>query len=228
MYISEIFHSIQGEGKLAGVPSAFIRTSGCNLRCTWCDTPYASWSPEGEHLDVDDILARVAPMPTRHVVVTGGEPMIADGIEELTRRLADSGHHVTIETAATVWKDVACHLASISPKLANSTPWEREAGRFAETHEQHRINLDVIRRFMACADYQLKFVVDRPADLVEIDALLAQLGHVPPANVLLMPQGIDPQELHQRDRWVADLCRQRGFRFCPRLHIYLYGNVRGT
>src|SRR3954464_7367970 len=123
MRISEIFFSVQGEGKLAGVPSVFIRTSGCNLRCQWCDTPYASWSPEGPEMTLDAILAEVALHPTRFCVVTGGEPMIAKGIHELLARLRSARMHITIETAGTVPPDgIHCDLASVSPKLANSTP----------------------------------------------------------------------------------------------------------
>ena len=138
MKISDIFCSIQGEGKLIGVPSVFVRTSGCNLRCTWCDTPYASWDPEGDSLSINEILDRVSAYAARYVVLTGGEPMIAPGIEELCRRLKESGYHVTIETAATVWKDVVCDLASISPKLGNSTPVSRDEGRWADSHERFR------------------------------------------------------------------------------------------
>src|SRR5271168_1155713 len=75
MLISEIFYSIQGEGGLAGVPSVFVRTSGCKLRCAWCDTPYASWNPEGEPRTVEEIVAAVqSHAAARHVVLTGGEP----------------------------------------------------------------------------------------------------------------------------------------------------------
>jgi len=227
MKIAEIFFSIQGEGKLVGIPSVFIRTSGCNLRCTWCDTPYTSWSPEGESLDIDTIVNRVAEHPTRYVVLTGGEPMIAPGIEELTIALHERSYHITIETAATVWKDVVCDLASVSPKLANSTPWARDA-EWAARHEAERINLDVIRRFMTMPDYQLKFVVDAPEDLAEIDALLATLGDIVTSNILLMPQGVTREALDAKALWLAELCKQRGFRFCPRLHIDLFGNTRGT
>ncbi|MBI2496915.1 MAG: 7-carboxy-7-deazaguanine synthase QueE, partial [Opitutae bacterium] len=100
MLISEIFHSLQGEGVLAGVPSVFVRTSGCNLRCNWCDTPYASWAPEGSQLRVDEIIAEVRKNPARHVVLTGGEPMIAPGIRELAAELKQLGYHLTVETAA--------------------------------------------------------------------------------------------------------------------------------
>ncbi|HEY5550549.1 MAG TPA: 7-carboxy-7-deazaguanine synthase QueE, partial [Opitutaceae bacterium] len=91
MLISEIFHSIQGEGELAGVPSVFVRTSGCNLRCTWCDTPYASWNPEGDATAVGEIVARVTSFRARHAVLTGGEPMIAPGIRELAASLRKAG-----------------------------------------------------------------------------------------------------------------------------------------
>ena len=228
MKIAEIFHSIQGEGKLAGVPSVFVRTSGCNLRCVWCDSPYTSWKPEGQQSSLDQIIEQVARFESKHVVLTGGEPLIAPGVEELTRRLREAEYHLTIETAATVWCEVICDLASISPKLANSTPWDREEGRFAEAHERNRIDVEVIRRFMGLGDYQLKFVVDRPEDIEEIDELLGRIGSYEASNVLLMPQGVTPEELTPKTGWIAQLCKERGFRFCPRLHIALFGNKRGT
>ncbi len=228
MKIAEIFHSIQGEGKLAGVPSVFIRTSGCNLRCVWCDSPYTSWKPEGEQVAIEQVVEQVARFECKHVVLTGGEPLIAPGVEELTRRLREAGYHLTIETAATVWRDVVCDLASISPKLANSTPWEREEGRFAEAHDDNRIDVEVIRRFMALGDYQLKFVVDRPEDMTEIDELLQRIGSFERSNVLLMPQGVTSEELGTKASWIGEICKAQGFRFCARLHIALYGNKRGT
>lgn len=229
MRVSEIFYSIQGEGKLSGMPSAFIRTTGCNLRCVWCDTPYTSWEAEaGESLGVDAIVTRVRAFPTRHVVLTGGEPMLEADVTALTRRLRDESRHVTIETAATVWRDVACDLASVSPKLANSTPWDRSGGRFAAAHEKARIDIEVIRRFLAMPDYQIKFVVEAPNDVVEIDALLGRIGAVEPSNVLLMPQGVTPQALADKKSWLAELCKSRGFRYCPRLQIELFGHRRGT
>ena len=82
--ISEIFTSVQGEGMWVGIPSTFIRVSGCNLRCVWCDTPYASWSPEGPTLNLNEILVEVKSRPARHVVVTGGEPMIFSAVAELS------------------------------------------------------------------------------------------------------------------------------------------------
>src|ERR1700728_3994103 len=108
--IAELFYSIQGEGTLVGVPSVFIRTSGCNLRCTWCDTPYTSWNPEGAEQSIDQLLQAVAAYPAAHVVVTGGEPMIAPHIVVLTERLRALGLHITIETAGTIFAPVACDL----------------------------------------------------------------------------------------------------------------------
>jgi len=228
MNVSEIFFSIQGEGKLAGAPSVFVRTSGCNLRCTWCDSPYTSWEPEGDLVTIDQVLERVSAHDCKHVVVTGGEPMIAPGAGELTRRLKQAGFHITIETAGTVWQEVVCDLASVSPKLSNSTPHDRDGGRWVERHEQHRINLDVIRRFMQLDDYQLKFVVDRREDLAEIDSLLSAIGNVDLSSVLLMPQGVTREGLAARGPWLAEVCKQKGYRYCPRLHIELFGNTRGT
>lgn len=228
MNIAEIFQSIQGEGRLAGMPSVFVRTSGCNLRCHWCDTPYTSWAPEGETMTVEEIVAACRLCDSRHAVITGGEPMIAPDISDLAAALKSDGFHITIETAATVFADVACDLASLSPKLANSTPHDREGGRFADIHERMRINVPVIQQWIDRYEYQLKFVIERESDLAEIDALLMQLRGVRPENVMLMPEGVDAKALRARGPAVAEMCVRRGFRFCPRLHIELYGNVRGT
>jgi len=228
MRIADIFFSIQGEGRLAGVPSAFVRTSGCNLRCAFCDSDYTSWHPEGETLTVPDVLARLEAFPTRHVVVTGGEPMIAPAVEDLCAGLRARGYHITIETAATVFKPVACDLASLSPKLSNSTPYQRAGGRFALRHERLRLQPAVIRAFLERYDYQLKFVIDRPEDVGEVEALLEQLPGADRTKVLLMPQGVTRAELAERGPWLAEVCKAHGFRYCPRLHIELYGNRRGT
>src|SRR2546425_6820893 len=169
--IAEIFYSLQGEGSLVGVPSVFVRTSGCNLRCAWCDTSYTSWRPEGEECSLDEILEQVAAHPAQHVVVTGGEPMIAPEIVPLTERLRVLGPHITIETAGTVFAPVECDLMSISPKLGNSTP----EGRWAAQHERLRIQPEILRRLISSYDYQLKFVMARPEEIDEVRAILAAL-----------------------------------------------------
>jgi 7-carboxy-7-deazaguanine synthase len=223
MRIAEIFYSLQGEGSLLGVPSVFVRTSGCNLRCSWCDTPYTSWQPEGEERSLDEILERVAAFPARHVVVTGGEPMIAPGIVELTERLRARGLHITIETAGTVFAPVACDLMSISPKLANSTP----EGPWATRHETLRFQPDILRRLIETYDYQLKFVVTTPEDLGEIGSMLDQLK-ADRAKVILMPEGVEPSVLRERGVWLAEIAKREGFRLSPRLHVDLWGNRRGV
>ena len=230
MKVSEIFYSVQGEGKLTGVPSVFVRASGCNLRCEWCDTPFASWEPVGEELPITEIVHRVGlHSAARHVVLTGGEPMIFPQMVSLADALKSLHYHITVETAATVHQAMKLDLASISPKLSNSTPTWREGGRFAAAHEKNRINLEVIQRLIDDSpDFQLKFVVSSERDLAEIDQILAALGRWRAADVLLMPEGIDAAALNARAGWIAELCKQRGFRYCPRLHITLYGNQRGT
>jgi len=229
MKIAELFYSIQGEGKLAGLPSFFIRASGCNLRCTWCDTNYASWEPEGREMSVAEILNAWREHNSKYVVLTGGEPMIMPDIVDLAAAFKNEDCHVTVETAATIYKPIPLDLASLSPKLSNSTPREREAGRFAEAHEKNRINLPVIQKFIdESPDFQLKFVVCGEEDLKEIEALLSKLRGWEAGDVLLMPEGIDSATLAQRSAWLADLCKQTGYRFCPRLHVELFGHTRGT
>lgn len=235
MKISELFYSIQGEGKLVGVPSVFVRTSGCNLRCVWCDTPYASWNPAGQEQSVDQLVEQVLAFPARHIVLTGGEPMMFKELPELIGRLHAAGKHVTIETAGTLWLDLAAvggiDLASVSPKLANSTPWQREGGRFAQRHEAHRFNREVLHRFATASevhDIQWKFVVTDIRDVAEVQTVLEALPAVRPENVILMPEGVANEVLLERSQWLADVCKQYGYRFSPRLHVYLYGNKPGV
>ena len=228
MRIAEIFYSIQGEGRLIGTPSLFIRTSGCNLRCVWCDTPYTSWQAEGRDWSVAKILQTVQRHRARHVVITGGEPLLARGIEELTDKIKAQGAHITIETAATIFKPVGCDLVSMSPKLSNSTPWKRENGKFAKMHEARRVNYAVIQKFLDAYDYQLKFVVNERKDFTEIQAALNNLAGVDPTRVMIMPQGQTRNALSRKAKWIVELCKEYGFGFTPRLHIELFGNRRGT
>ncbi len=227
MKIAEIFYSIQGEGSLVGAPATFVRTSGCNLRCVWCDTPYTSWEPEGEEVAIEEILARVARFRSHYTVVTGGEPMIAPGIVPLTEALRQMGQHVTVETAGTVFAPVDCHLMSISPKLGNSTPLARDGGRWAARHDRLRIQPSVLRRLMAAYHYQLKFVVEQEEDIAEIRDLVTQL-RANPQQVILMPEGVDAELLRERALWLVEACKQEGYRYSPRLQVELYGNRRGV
>jgi len=240
--ISETFVSIQGEGKLTGVPSLFIRVSGCNLRCTWCDTPYASWKPDSAVRTIDSIVEEARAAAAKgigHAVLTGGEPMMFAQTTELTARLAapvqegGAGMHITIETAGTIIPDagVTCHLISISPKLANSTPVNDPrdpGGAWAARHEERRLNVPVLQRLIdEFPDRQLKFVLCSAADVPEIDSLLASLRNFAPSDILIMPEGTTSPSPQRRDTAVH-LCLARGWRYCHRLHLDLFGNARGT
>ncbi len=232
MRISELFYSIQGEGSLVGVPSVFVRTSGCNLRCGWCDTPYASWQPEGREWSVDEILAAVgAHGAARHVVLTGGEPMLARDLPELARRLRAGGYHVTIETAGTVAPaGIACDLASISPKLSNSTPPVERAGEaWVRRHEETRWQPEVLRAWAEGYEVQWKFVIASEADLEEARRVIESVGlPVNPTRVLLMPEGTRREVLETRYPLLVEACKTQGYRLSPRLHVDLFGNRRGT
>ena len=231
MLISEIFYSLQGEGELTGVPSVFVRTSGCNLRCTWCDTPYASWQPEGEQRSIEQIVAAVESYPAaEHVVLTGGEPMIAKDIRLLTSRIKELGRHITIETAATIAPDnIACDLASLSPKLLNSAPDPVKEPTWRKKHEATRWQPDVVRAWVDRYPYQFKFVVARPEDVEELEHMLAALQRdIPRHKVLLMPEARSLEKMRGRAAWLGELCKARGYRYAHRLHIELYGNRRGT
>lgn len=241
--ISETFTSIQGEGKLTGVPSFFIRLSGCNLRCAWCDTPYASWKPDGGQRTLGELVVQARESGVDHAVLTGGEPMMFPALSELSARLAaprgsgGAGMHITVETAGTIIppEGVTCHLMSVSPKLSNSTPRNdpRDAGgQWASRHEQRRINVPVLQQLIdgfPPPSRQFKFVVSAAVekDVGEIDALLGQLRGWRPGDILLMPEGTQlPGAEHQAA--LVKVCVARGWRFCHRLHLQLFGNVRGT
>jgi len=259
LLISEIYLSKQGEGLLTGTPSVFVRTSGCNLRCVFCDTPFASWKPEGTFIELPAILAQIEQLtspvcagtkppgnqeslhPVDHIVITGGEPMVTKGLPELCHQLRERGFHITIETAGTVYRELPCDLMSISPKFANSTPTVDQVGQnWHVRHERTRFQPDLVRRLIHQYDFQLKFVVDSPADLTEIVAFLSlvfpdlplvssdSLEHSIKRKILLMPQGIDEKTLLEKQEWLQPLCDQWGFSYCPRSHIYWYGNRRGT
>jgi 7-carboxy-7-deazaguanine synthase len=251
MLISEIYHSRQGEGRLAGTPSVFVRTSGCNLRCDFCDTPFTSWNPSGRKQTVREVVQQVVeasknPLPNRvdgviesqdfdvarHVVLTGGEPMLPVDVVQLCDQLKEANFHITIETAGTIHHHLHCDLMSISPKLSNSTPSHERAGQWASRHEDTRHRPDVVANLIQSHDYQLKFVVADEADIGEIESYLVAIqkhrSEVDRSKVLLMPEGIDAATLRSRKEWLEPLCKDAGFTLCDRKHILWYGNKRAT
>lgn len=233
MRIAELYASLQGEGMLAGTPSAFVRPSGCNLRCTWCDTPFTSWEPEGNEMSVAAILDAVRTTGCRHAVVTGGEPLLFADTVAVCAALRAGGVHVTVETAGTVlppgFAPPLADLVSISPKLASSAPPADTPGGWRRRHEAARRRDDVIRALAAPGRHQLKFVIDSPADFAEAEAWVADLGSgVDRRAVFMMPQGRTAAELAATTAWLAPACRRAGFHLAPRHHIAWYGPRRGT
>jgi 7-carboxy-7-deazaguanine synthase len=228
MRIAEIYKSVQGEGRLAGTPSTFVRTSGCNLRCWFCDTPFASWQPEGRDYAEDEILAAVEEWDCRHVVLTGGEPLLFAEMIPLSERLRAQGRHLTVETAGTLFLPVACDLMSISPKLAGSGPSPREHPRWSRRHERQRRQPEILRRLMAEYDYQLKFVIDQPADVAEVERFLESRPEVAADRVMLMPQCLTVEEMARREPWIREACAARGWTYCPRRQLEWFGGLRGV
>lgn len=228
MRIAEIYASRQGEGLLTGTPSVFVRASGCNLRCSFCDTPFTSWAPEGEDFSVDEIVAKAVSFDVEHVVITGGEPMLFAEMVPLTQQLQHLGKHITIETAGTLSLPVYCDLMSISPKLSNSTPSDARAGHWSARHERDRYRPEVIRDLVERYEHQIKFVVATPEDVMEVREYLSRFPEIEAERVLLMPEGIERDRLGSVEKWLRPACAELGFRFCPRMHIEWYGNKRGV
>ncbi|SEV99998.1 7-carboxy-7-deazaguanine synthase QueE [Natrinema salifodinae] len=235
--INELFYSLQGEGTLAGVPSVFVRTSGCNLRCWFCDSYHTSWEPTHAWLPLEEILAEIESHDADHVVLTGGEPLIHEESVELLAALDDRGYHTTVETNGTIHRDAPIDLASISPKLESSTPTpERDPkgeGEWEDRHERDRIDLETLARLVEDYEFQLKFVVTDEDDMPEICDLLADLRAVADVpirddDVLLMPEGATRDRLAETRTRVADLAMEYGFRYTPRLHVDLWNDAPET
>ena len=226
MKYSEIFYSIQGEGQLVGLPSVFFRTSYCNLRCIWCDTPYTSWQPEDKDISVQDAVVAILAYDCQQVVITGGEPfMQAKELTNLCQQLHQQGQHITIETNETQFQQVEADLLSISSKLENSNPVA--SNRHFKQHQRRRINQPVLRQFLDYYNCQLKFVVETEPDLVEIQQLQQEM-QIPSSTIVLMPQGITSDQIKGKQNWMVEICKQHGYRYSPRLQVDIWGDQRGT
>ncbi len=217
MIVNEIFYSLQGEGFLAGIPSVFIRLAGCPLSCSYCDTVYARGYNDGEELTIEQITKEVKTHPVRHVVITGGEPLVQEdmserqGLRDLLALLENRGKHITIETAGIKFlPDLPCDLMSISPK-----PPIKES-------------LNELRKLIQNYDYQLKFVISNEQDLSQAEELLNELGEYDRDRVMLMPQAATRRQYLKTAPIVAEMCKQTGFSFSPRLQILLWDNRRAV
>ncbi len=255
--INELFYSLQGEGTLAGVPSVFVRTSGCNLRCWFCDSYHTSWEPTHAWMSLEEIVAEVDSHPADHVVLTGGEPLLHEKSVDLLEALDERGYHTTVETNGTIHREAPIDLASISPKLESSTPTpERDPrseipeesrngerrpegavnqgeGEWEQRHENERIDLEALSALVEDYDFQLKFVVTDEDDMPEIIDLLEELRGVTSEpirddDVLLMPEGATRERLAETRSRVAELAMEHGFRYTPRLHVDLWNDAPET
>ena len=251
MKFSEIFSTIQGEGAYTGVPSVFFRTSFCNLRCWYCDSYYTSWKPENKEITVEEAFSKIYAYNCKHVVISGGEPFVqSKELQMLCDLLYEEGHHITIETNATIYVPTKAQFISMSPKLSNSTPTldnvninysnylnsgrknevidiERQTKKWSNRHEKMRINSKVIRQFLDNHLCQVKFVVSTIEDLEEIQQLEYDL-EIPHNLITLMPEGITKTEIRKKQQWLVELCIKHGYRYSDRLHIQLWGTKRGV
>lgn len=226
MRVSEIFYSLQGEGFLAGVPSVFVRISGCVLRCRWCDTKYVWDENSGTEKSIREIVEEVNRWPCEHAVITGGEPMLHSQLPQLVHELKKSERHITIETAGIAYvPDLDCDLMSISPKLSNSVPQDK---KLSNLHENSRLDLAVLGKLIENYNYQLKFVVENESDIAEIEEILNRLGKADRSKVMLMPQASTREELLEKSPVVAELCKRTGFVFSQRLQVLLWNNKKGS
>jgi 7-carboxy-7-deazaguanine synthase len=234
MKIVEEFYTLQGEGKYLGVPSWFIRTTGCNLRCQWanpdgtttkCDTPYTSFNPEkGTDLNITESLRELRKHPVNHVVITGGEPLLQPDLTLVCDIFKASGYQVTIETNATQYKQITAAFISMSPKLSSSYAQDNVFEK--ELHAKNNNWKESARKYMDTNLYQFKFVYNDKTDLEDI--LLAQKElKIPSKNIYLMPQGITTDQFKFKEKEMFDVCMKYGFNYTPRMHIDVWGNKRG-
>lgn len=227
--ISETFETIQGEGRYAGAPSLFIRTSGCNLRCWWCDTPYTSWKPEGEFTTLVDLRALIKNSRSGHVVLTGGEPMLFPWqLSELILCARAYGKRTTIETNGTRFdQQVNPDLWSVSPKLRSSAP---QKGSERDLHLRNLVDakfVEFVSQSKLHDNVQFKFVIQNTHDIWQVEKLI-RLHAIPEDAVWAMPESRTTAEAIERGQWLAEECKTRGWNLCLRQHVILWGNRRGV
>jgi 7-carboxy-7-deazaguanine synthase len=207
--ITEIFYSLQGEADTAGIPTTFVRLTGCPLRCQYCDTAYAFHG--GEWWELDAILARVRELGASHVCVTGGEPLAQKNCLELLRRLVDAGYRVSLETSG------AMPLDGVDPRVVRVVDVKTPA-----SGEETRNRYDELDRLDG--KDLVKFVICGREDYEWSRAKLAELGLLERCTVLFSPSH---QQLPARDLadWILE--DRLPVRFQIQLHKYLWGDVPG-
>lgn len=230
MNIAEIFYSIQSEGKYTGVPSIFIRTSGCNLRCDFCDSKYASWKPERNKMEIPQIIDEISkcPLSCNNVVITGGEPYLQADLPDLIKKLREMGYIITIETNGIRYYEIRHlkekDLISWSPKLANSYPKDKI---YRKLHQEAISNNKYNLVMSTLSDLQVKFVVSNEQDLTEIDNFIEEHA-IPSRYIWLMPEAKTRKEMKKKQKWIVEACKRRGCNYCHRLHIEIWGDKRGV
>ncbi len=203
--IIEIFYSLQGEGKLAGVPSTFIRLAGCNLRCPWCDTKYAWSYSHTERLAVDKILNRVSQFSTNYIVITGGEPLIHRNLHILLKLLSAKDFHITVETNGSLYRKFHCDLLSLSPKIP---------------YKNYKPN--TLKRLISqCDDYQVKLLVADKNDIADVFEFENRFRFIDRKRIYLMPRSDNYSEYIRIARKVSRLALKYNFNFTPRLQLEL-------
>ena len=206
MKVNEIFYSIQGEGPQVGMPAIFIRFSGCNLTCSWCDSKYAK---DGEEISIEDIITKLLTYDCSNIVLTGGEPLIQKDIVKLIRSLKDC--NIYIETNGTVYDSSFIGFAKyiVSPKL-----------EFLNTKY-----LESLRKWVQHATF--KFVIENKQEFDDAIFLCNTIGKF--KDVYMMPKGTNDRTLKKNMIQLADWIKSEAsfVRLSPRLQIHLYGNERG-
>ncbi len=207
--INEIFHSLQGEADCVGFPTVFVRLTGCPLRCQYCDTEYAFHS--GEWFDLDAILLKVGELGTRHVCVTGGEPLAQPNCLKFLQRLCDAGYEVSLETSGAL--DVAAVDSRVSRVIDVKTPASNEAARNRIENFAHLSPRD-----------QLKFVICSRADYDWSKDFLREHGLSERCRILFSPSYNQLAPTLLADWILAD---RLPVRFQLQLHKILWGDVPG-
>ena len=207
--ISEIFYSLQGEATRVGLPTVFVRLTGCPLRCSWCDTTHAFSG--GQRMEIPAILALVAQHETRHVCVTGGEPLAQQNCLPLLTALCDAGYDVSLETSG------ALDIGGVDPRVSRIV--DLKAPSSGEVAKNHWANIERLT-----PSDEVKFVLADRADYEWARGVIADRGLAARCPLLVSPvQGaLAPQDLAE---WV--LADHLPVRFQVQLHKLLWGNMQG-